>query len=96
MRYIRNYIFQNIIKYWLEKGVAGMRLDSINYLLETDKDSFGGHYPDEPTSGKPGLHPDDYNYLYHVYTKDQEEIYDIVAQFREVFDAISLRDNFTR
>lgn len=73
-----------------------MRLGSINYLLETDKDSFGGQYPDEPASGKPGIDINDYNHLYHVYTKDQEEIFDIVSQLRDVFDAISLRDNFTR
>ncbi|CAH2067418.1 unnamed protein product, partial [Iphiclides podalirius] len=86
---------KNIIKYWLEKGVAGMRFGAINYIFETDKDNFGGHYPDEPISGKPGLDYIDYNYLHHVYTKDQEETYEIVSQFREVIDSISLRDNFT-
>lgn len=88
--------FQNIMKFWLEKGVAGLRINSINYLMEIDKDSFGGHYPDEPRTGKPKLGPDDYNYLEHVYTKDQEETFDIVSQFRDVFDAISIRDNITR
>ncbi|XP_068621313.1 maltase 2-like [Battus philenor] len=87
---------KNIVKYWLEKGVAGMRFGSINYLFETDKDTFGGRFPDEPKSGKPGFNPDDYEYLFHVYTKDQEETFDIVTQFRDVFDAITLRNNFTR
>lgn len=87
---------KNIIKFWLEKGVAGMRISSINHLIETDRDSFGGHYPDEPRTGKPGLGPDDYDYLQHVYTKDQEETYDIVSQLRDVFDGITVRDNMTR
>ncbi|CAG4997544.1 unnamed protein product [Parnassius apollo] len=87
---------KNVIKYWLEKGIAGMRFGSINYLYETDKDVFGGHFPDEPLTGKSGLGPEDYDYLDHIYTKDQEETYDIVSQFREVFDSITLRDNFTR
>ncbi|XP_013201277.2 maltase A1 [Amyelois transitella] len=87
---------KSIIKFWLEKGVAGMRLTSVNYLFEVDKELYGGRYPDEPLTGKPGLGPNDYGYLEHVYTKDLEENYEIVSQFREVFDSISLRDNMTR
>ncbi|XP_053600394.1 maltase 2-like isoform X2 [Plodia interpunctella] len=87
---------KNIIKFWLEKGVAGMRMTSVNFLYEADKEMYGGRYPDEPLTGKPGLGPSDYNYLEHVYTKDLEEGYDIISQFREVFDSISLRDNLTR
>ncbi|XP_059058094.1 maltase 2-like [Achroia grisella] len=87
---------KNIIKFWLEKGVAGMRLTSVNHIFEADKDMYGGRYPDEPLTGKPGLGPDDYGYLDHIYTQDQEEVYDMVAQFRDVFDAITIRDNLTR
>lgn len=88
--------FQNVIKFWLEKGVAGLMITSANYLFEVDKDMFGGRFPDEPFTGKPGLTPEDYVYLEHVYTKDQEETYEMVSQLRDVFDAISLRDNMTR
>ncbi|PZC75320.1 maltase 2 isoform X1 [Helicoverpa armigera] len=87
---------KNVIKFWLEKGVAGMRINSINHLFEVDKDVFGGRYPNEPLTGKPGLGPEDYGYLDHVYTKDQDETYDMVSQLRDVFDAISIRDNVTR
>lgn len=71
-------------------------MKSFNHLFEADRDLYGGRYPDEPRTGKPGLGPDDYGYLNHVYTKDLEETYDLVSQFREVFDSISLRDNVTR
>ncbi|XP_063358165.1 maltase 2-like [Cydia amplana] len=87
---------KNIIKFWLEKGVAGMKMSSVNHLFEVDKDNFGGRYPDEPKSGKVGLKEHDYKYLNHIYTKDLQESYDVVSQFREVFDSITLRDNVTR
>lgn len=84
------------MKFWLEKGVAGLRLNSVNLLIEADKDMYGGQYPDEPLTGKQGLTEDDYGYLEHMYTKDQDEVYDLVGQFRDVFDAIAIRDNMTR
>lgn len=73
-----------------------MRLNAVNHLFEVDKDIYGGRYPDEPLTGKPGVKPEDYGYLSHIYTKDQEETYDMISQFRDVFDAISVRDNMTR
>lgn len=73
-----------------------MRINAANHLVETDKDIFGGRYPDEPKTGTPGVMNEDYEYLNHVYTKDQEETYDLLSQFRDVFDAITLRDNLTR
>ncbi|XP_050362060.1 maltase 2-like [Nymphalis io] len=87
---------KNILKYWLEKGVAGLAMNSVNYVFEVDKDLYGGRYPDEPATGKPGLGPDDYDYLDHIYTKDLEETYDLMSQFRDIFDALTLRDNLTR
>ncbi|RVE48518.1 hypothetical protein evm_006829 [Chilo suppressalis] len=77
---------KNIIKFWLEKGIAGLIMNSVNHVFEVDKDNYGGHYPDEPITGKPGLSPDDYGYLEHVYTKDQEETYELVSQLRETGD----------
>ncbi|XP_045513184.1 maltase 2-like [Pieris brassicae] len=87
---------KTLMKYWLEKGVAGLRLSSVNYLVEADKDLYGGHYPDELTTGKRGVESENYNYLEHIYTKDQDENYDMVSQFREAFDSITIRDNVTR
>ncbi|KAL4712845.1 hypothetical protein ACJJTC_011915 [Scirpophaga incertulas] len=87
---------KSIIKFWLETGVAGMRINAVNLIFETDKDNFGGTYPDEPKSGNLHSSSNSYNYLDHIYTKDQDETYELVSQFREVFDAISIRDNLTR
>lgn len=71
-------------------------ISSVNHFFEVDKDMFGGRFPDEPITGKPGVGSDDYEFLEHEYTKDQEEAFEMVSQFREVCDGITLRDNMTR
>ncbi|CAH0689934.1 unnamed protein product, partial [Chilo suppressalis] len=85
---------KNVIRFWLDKGVAGFRVDAINHLFEVDKELFGGKYPDEPRTGSED--PDSYDYLHHIYTKDQEETYGMVYQWREVLDEYKAKDGFTR
>ena len=41
---------KNVLKFWLDKGVDGFRVDAIPHLFEIDKDQ-DGNYPDEPLSG---------------------------------------------
>ncbi|KAJ2946200.1 hypothetical protein O0L34_g5135 [Tuta absoluta] len=77
---------KDVIRFWLDKGVSGFRVDTINNLYEADPKNFGGKYPDEPLSGLPGLGPDDYDYLEHIYTRDLDETYDVVYDCREVMD----------
>ncbi|XP_045513185.1 maltase A1-like [Pieris brassicae] len=87
---------KNVIRFWLEKGVAGFRVDAIAHLFEADKENFGGKYPDEPISGQDLDDPLSYNYLSHIYTKDQDETFDMVYQWRDVFDEIKEKDGLTR
>ncbi|KAL0849554.1 hypothetical protein ABMA28_013820 [Loxostege sticticalis] len=86
---------KNVIRFWLNKGVAGFRVDAIAHLFEVDKELYGGKYPDEPLSGNSD-NPDDYSYLNHIYTTDQQETFDMVYQWREVFDEFSKKDGLTR
>ncbi|XP_068621044.1 maltase A3-like [Battus philenor] len=86
---------KNVIRFWLNKGVAGFRVDAITHLFEVDKEKFGGKYPDEPVSGWSD-DPDSYDYLDHIYTKDQDETYEMVYQWREVFDEFKEKDGLTR
>ncbi|XP_026314495.1 maltase A1-like [Hyposmocoma kahamanoa] len=86
---------KNVIRYWLDKGVAGFRVDAIAHLFEVDKNLYGGKYPDEPLS-RWNDNPDDYDYLDHIYTKDQDETYDMVYQWREIFDEYSAKDKSTK
>ncbi|XP_013201280.2 maltase A1 [Amyelois transitella] len=87
---------KNIIRFWLNKGVAGFRIDSIVHLFEVDKALHGGKYPDEPLSGDLNADPMDYNYLNHIYTIDQDETFDMVCEFREVFDEFKAKDGLSR
>lgn len=78
------------------KGVAGFRVDAVNCLYEVDKNLFGCRYPDEPFSGDIDAHPESHEYLNHIYTKDQNETYYMVYEWRDVFDEFKSSDGLTR
>ncbi|XP_046961498.1 maltase A1-like [Vanessa cardui] len=87
---------KNVLRFWFDKGVAGFRVDAISHLFEVDKEKFGGRYPDEPLSGDSTDDPENYNYLDHIYTKDLDETFDMVYQWREVFEEYSEKDGLAR
>lgn len=70
----------NVIKFWLDQGIDGFRVDAIIHMYE-DK-----NFRDEPLSNLPGIPPDDYLYLTHPYTKDQNETYNIITRWRKIMD----------
>ncbi|XP_022816674.1 maltase A1-like isoform X1 [Spodoptera litura] len=84
---------KDVLRFWLDKGVSGIRIDAINHLYEVDPANYDGHYPDEPLSGAPGATPEDYNYLNHIYTKDQNETYNIVYDLKVVLDQYTEKQN---
>ncbi|XP_026314498.1 maltase A1-like [Hyposmocoma kahamanoa] len=86
---------KNIIRYWLDMGVAGFRVDAVAHCFEVDKNLYGGKYPDEPLTGWSD-DPDDYYYVDHIYTKDQDETYDMVYQWREVLDEYTAKEKSTK
>lgn len=63
------------MRFWMDRGVAGFRIDAVPSLFEVDKGQ-DGRYPDEPLSG--GTDPDDWGYLRHIYTQDLPETIDMV------------------
>jgi alpha-glucosidase len=75
---------KNVLRFWLDKGVDGFRIDAVPSLFEVSADS-GGNYPDEPKSGNTD-DPNDPAYLNHIYTQDQTETIDMVYQWRAVMD----------
>ncbi|XP_040152903.1 probable maltase [Anopheles arabiensis] len=85
---------KNVMRFWLNKGIAGFRIDALPYLFESEE--VDGHYRDEPLSGQATDDPDNPAYLTHTETKDQPETYDMVHQWRQVVDEYTARDNFTR
>lgn len=75
---------KGVLRFWLDLGVDGFRIDAVPSLFETAPDSKG-NFPDEPRNSW-NNDPDDWNYLQHVYTQDQPETIDMVYQWRAVMD----------
>ncbi|XP_030387441.1 maltase A3 [Scaptodrosophila lebanonensis] len=75
---------QNVLRFWLAKGVAGFRIDAVPHVFELAPNSEG-QYKDEPRND--WVHdPDDYGYLQHIYTVDQPETIALVYEWRAVLD----------
>lgn len=77
----------DVIKYYLDKGVDGFRLDAINHMYEDNR------FWDEPLTGwgEEGT----YDYLEHVYTKDQNETYSVVYEWRAFLEKYTKDNNLT-
>ncbi|XP_034475194.1 maltase 2-like isoform X1 [Drosophila innubila] len=69
----------DVLLYWLNKGVAGFRIDAVNHLFESESLS------DEPLSGK-SVDPLSYDYTEHIHTKDLPEVLDMVQHWRQLLD----------
>ncbi|XP_031639303.1 probable maltase [Contarinia nasturtii] len=73
-----------IIRFWLRKGVAGFRVDAVAYLFE-GRENADGLYDDEPMYGGQFLNnPNHHTGLSHIYTMSLKESYDLVCHFHEV------------
>nr|WEY18728.1 maltase A3-like protein [Bactericera cockerelli] len=82
---------KNIIRFWLDKGVDGFRVDAVPYLFESPL------LEDEPVAEDAAEYePSDHDYLNHTLTKDLPETIDMIYQFRDLFDAYKLQDGYTR
>lgn len=73
-----------VLRFWLDKGVDGFRIDAVPHLFEVAPDQ-AGTLPDEPLSHNTN-DPNDYNYLQHIYTTNQPETIDMVYQWRKEMD----------
>lgn len=66
----------SVLRFWLDRGVAGYRVDAVQHMFEVAVDE-NGRYPDEPLSGNTENQLD-YDYLKHIHTQSQNETYDMV------------------
>lgn len=73
----------NVLLFWLDRGIDGFRIDAIPHVFETEFDN--GTFPDEPKSGKCD---DIYStcYFQQIYTRDLDETYDLVYDWRDLLD----------
>ncbi|CAH0700171.1 unnamed protein product [Spodoptera exigua] len=83
---------KEVLRFWLRKGVSGFRVDAVNMLFEVDPADFNNKYPDEPVSNTTS-DPNDYGYLLHPYTKDLNETYYVVYDWRDVLDEFAQNES---
>ncbi|XP_035778650.1 maltase 2-like [Anopheles albimanus] len=70
--------FDEVLRYWMERGAAGFRVDAINHMFEHPE------FIDEPINNPED--PNSYGYTHHIYTKDLPETYDVIGHWRSVLD----------
>lgn len=76
---------KNILRFWLDQGISGFRIDAVPYLFETLPDNNTKLYKDEEVN-KDCPDPDEYCHLIHSETQDLNETYDMIYQWRAVVD----------
>lgn len=69
---------KNILKHWLEIGIDGIRIDALKHVYESKS------MLDEPIINKTS--PITYENMDHVYTVDQDEVYDLIREWRLILD----------
>ncbi|WP_419956739.1 alpha-amylase family glycosyl hydrolase [Novosphingobium kalidii] len=72
---------RDVLRFWLDKGVDGFRVDVIWHLIkdaEFRDNPLNPHYD--------ASHPDIDRYL-QVYSADQPEVHDVIAELRAVIDS---------
>ncbi|GAB4352358.1 MAG: alpha glucosidase [Oricola sp.] len=76
----------DIVRFWLELGVDGFRLDTINFYFHSSTLKDNPALPPEVrnTSIAPEVNP--YNYQDHLYDKSQPENIGFLKRFRAVLD----------
>lgn len=77
--------FEDVLRFWLEMGVDGFRIDAIVHLLEDPS------LPDEAVNPNhsPDCLSDCYDYLTHNYTRDFDGIHSIIRRWRQLLDSYS-------
>ncbi|KAK1128207.1 hypothetical protein K0M31_002677 [Melipona bicolor] len=70
---------KDVLRFWLDKGVNGFRIDAMKYLYEDKR------FLDEPLSGLTD-DPNNYDYTLKIYTTDQQSTYDILPTWRQILN----------
>lgn len=85
-------MFKNNLRFWLDRGVDGYRVDAVPFLFEDIQLLDEPRKPEELVSNAINT----YEHYYHPYTMDLSETYDMICQFREVLDEYKKKDGKTR
>ena len=70
----------NVLRFWLERGVDGFRMDVLWHLIEDDQ------FRDNPPNPSWREGTDPYQKLIPLYTTDQAEVHGVIARMRHLVD----------
>ena len=76
---------KDVFTFWMDRGVDGFRIDAINHMIEDAR------MLDEPRNSDPNIPPDEYSSLNHIYTRDQNETYDILKSWKTLLDDYAVK-----
>jgi alpha-glucosidase len=83
--HVRAAVLDNV-RFWLDKGVDGLRLDAINFCFHDKQLRDNPPKPKEKRVGR-GFSPDNpYAFQYHLYNNTQPENLDFLQDLRELLD----------
>uniref|UniRef100_A0A1Q3FRM2 alpha-glucosidase n=1 Tax=Culex tarsalis TaxID=7177 RepID=A0A1Q3FRM2_CULTA len=75
---------KDVLRFWLDVGVDGFRIDSVGCMFEVPADE-NGDFPDEPLSGTTE-DKEDFAYLNHIHTIDRPENVEMVYEWRKLLE----------
>lgn len=73
---------KNILIYWLELGIDGVRIDALKHVYECQ------NMKNEPIINK--AKPIDYSNLNHIYTTDLDEVNDLIKEWHLILEEFKL------
>ncbi|MCI5077745.1 alpha-glucosidase [Oricola sp.] len=76
----------DMVRFWLELGVDGFRLDTINFYFHSRTLQSNPALPPEERNAKTAPEVNPYNYQDHLYDKSQPENIAFLKRFRAVLD----------
>jgi alpha-glucosidase len=76
----------DIVRFWLELGVDGFRLDTINFYFHAQTLKDNPPLPPEVRNASIAPEVNPYNYQDHLYDKSQPENIEFLKRFRAVLD----------
>jgi len=81
----------DVTRFWLERGVDGFRLDTINFYFHSQGLESNPALPPEQRNDQtaPAVNP--YNYQDHLYDKSRPENLDFLKRFRALLDEYEAR-----
>lgn len=76
---------KSVARFWLDQGVSGLRLLSVPYFYESANTTLN-------ETAIPGVTPNAYASLDHIYTKNLDETYNFIGEIRAVLQEYEDKD----